>query len=161
MPTRSCGETYNGWVVPDALTVPVGYLTTPERPPHGGSIARSNRNTRCHTDMWTTAEEGNIDTAGHHEDRDIHGMTAGSGNIAGRPQHGRNQDGAILVDGVLDDWMECGGKGLWIKAWRNEWKSRGEDAATLQREDQRIAAGANVHRKADGVACGISKQDSI
>ena len=161
MPTRDRGETYNGWVVPDELTVPTPYPTTAERFTHGGYIAKSNQNTSCHTGTSATAEEWDIDAAEHREDHDIHGMTAGSGNTAARPQRGRSHGGAIPLDGALDDAVNCGVPGLRMKAWRNKWKLRGADAETLRRGDQEEALRASVHGKADRIACGITRQDSL
>ncbi|MCJ1383974.1 hypothetical protein MMC17_007088 [Xylographa soralifera] len=90
--TNHRGETYNGWVVPDAMTVPVYHPTPPNQENHDTL-----------TDIWARTQTTNStepDTGLHHQV-----MRAGSGNTGlggGPPGHKRNLAGQMLIDGELD-----------------------------------------------------------
>ncbi|MCJ1387321.1 hypothetical protein MMC18_000163 [Xylographa bjoerkii] len=91
--TEYRGETYNGWVVPDAMTVPAHH-----------PILRNQENHNAQTRMWgrtpTTNAPIEPDTELRHRV-----MRAGSGNTglgAGPPGPSRSPAGETLIDGALD-----------------------------------------------------------
>ncbi|MCJ1403959.1 hypothetical protein MMC11_007182 [Xylographa trunciseda] len=114
------GETYNGWVVPDAMTVPVHHPITPNQENHNAQ-----------TGMWaqtpTTRSTAKSDTDLRHQV-----VRAGSGNTdpgAGPPGQSRSQAGKTQLDEKLDADR---GEGRRITACENE--IRGKEGKTTAQD---------------------------